>query len=168
MKKLFALVFVGVLIFALASCETKTTVELTSYKTQYSLAITKIVELDATNQVLQKNIPTVTNTPPPKPTPKPTIKPTITPTSGPNYILENGFCIMGIPDSEINGNPADTAGCGVQERKQIHLGQYENITMTFTRENANIQIYCALFDLSGKFIMYDMDTLGEGKAVCNP
>ncbi len=129
-------------------------------------AIQKAIE--ETQKASITNTPIFTETPTQTPMPTKTPKPTITLTPEPNYVLETGFCIMMVKESEIVGDPNNEPGCGVQERQPVFLGPFDQMTITVGGDISDRQTYCALFDLDHNFIMYDLDTIGTGKTICQP
>jgi hypothetical protein len=83
------------------------------------------------------------------------------------YILENGWCMLRVKD--VSGSdPKNISGCNLEARQQVQLGLYDSISATLNNLDGQIQVYCALFSISGIFIMSDMDTTGSGKVTCHP
>jgi hypothetical protein len=100
---------------------------------------------------------------PPK-TPLPSISPTIK-SNNPVYIVEEGFCIVSIGD--VQGDPKNVAGCGVEKRYQTEIPIGGDFVITL-ENTGNREIYCVLFDLDGNFIVSDIDTAGSGTVRCKP
>jgi len=94
-------------------------------------AIQKAIE--ETQKAAITNTPVIKSTPTQTPLPTSTPRPTITLTPNPNYILETGFCIMGIGIDEINGNPADEPGCASQQREQVYLDLFTSVENLFPK-----------------------------------
>jgi len=127
-------------------------------------AIQKAIEQTQTAMPAPTLAPTATQMP--TPTQRPAVHiPTATPFPTEKYVIEYGFCIMGV--SIGNSDPANVPGCGSTEREQVDLDAYHEIHVTFNRDVNTRQWYCALYDLDGNFIMADLDTTASGEAACH-
>ena len=76
---------------------------------------------------------------------------------------------MDVSSAEILGkDPKTVNGCMLETRKQEKLKFNEFAVIKNDNLNGRVQVYCALFNSFGSFIMSNMDVKGTGTVLCGP
>jgi hypothetical protein len=76
--------------------------------------------------------------------------------------------MLDVKEVPSTSDPKTVKYCSLSARQQLEFAPGEGAEITLDTLNGMIQVYCSLFRMDGAFLMSDMDTVGNGKVVCNP
>jgi hypothetical protein len=84
------------------------------------------------------------------------------------YILETGFCDSSVGRVSSRVDPKTVQNCHVSTRRDAILGSTQAFSITKDSSGGKLEVYCALFNWAGKFMVSATDTTGSGNVICRP